>query len=99
MLQADWSIGALAAEFGFHRHHGEAVGLHAAVAAAFADGFVDEDAARRIGHLAALAAAALFGGAGLVVDHGRDAGIFAQFALDGVEFVAMADRHAVGRGR
>src|SRR3546814_13825668 len=58
--------GALAAELGFHRHHGDAVGLHRAVAAALADQLVDEDAFGRIGIASALAAAAFFGGAGLV---------------------------------
>ena len=45
-----------------------------AVAAAFADALVDEDALRRIGIKPALAAAAFFGGAGLVVDQHREAG-------------------------
>ena len=47
--------------------------LHAAVAAAFADQLVDDDALGRVGERAALAAAALLGGAGLVVDQHRDA--------------------------
>jgi hypothetical protein len=64
-----------------------------------ADGFVDEQAARRVDHLAALAAAALFGGAGLVVDDGRNAGAFAHVALDGIELVAMPHRNAVRQVR
>ena len=57
-----------------YRDHGHAVGFAAAVAAAFADGFVDYDPACRVGKLAALAAAAFLGGAGLVVDDCRHAG-------------------------
>src|SRR6266581_1605604 len=86
--------GALAAVFGLDRNDGQAVRLHAAVAAAFADALVDEKAARRIGVSAALAPAALLGGAGLVVDQRRDAGLPAQFALDQVEFVAMTYGYA-----
>src|SRR3546814_18404754 len=51
--------GTLAPELGFHRHHRDAVGLHRAVAAAFADQLVDEGALRRVGIAPALAAAAL----------------------------------------
>ena len=65
--------GALAAELGLQRLHRQAVGLDAAVAAAFADQVVDDHAHGRIDHGAALAAAALFGGAGLVVDDDRGA--------------------------
>ena len=68
LLQDDWLICALAAELGLERLDRQAVRLHAAVAAAFAHELVDHDALGRIGILAALAAAALFGGAGLVVD-------------------------------
>ena len=46
---------------------------------------VDEDAARRVDQLALLAAAALLGGAGLLVDQHRDAGDLAQPALHRVE--------------
>src|SRR5205814_9826246 len=58
---------ALAAEFGFQRLHRDAVRNLRAVAAAFADALVDEDPLGRIGVESALAATALFGGAGLVV--------------------------------
>src|SRR5258708_12433795 len=81
----------LAAELGLDRHDREAIGLRRAIAAALADGLVDEDALGRIGVLAALAAAALLGGAGLVVDQDRDAGHLTQIALDLVEPVAMVD--------
>src|SRR5262249_35674132 len=80
---------ALAAEFGLDRLYRDAVRLHAAIAAAFADQFVDEDALVGIGEGAALAAAAFFGGAGLVVDQHRNAPDVAQLALDEVEIVAV----------
>src|SRR5207342_1667802 len=86
---------ALASEFGFQRQHRHAVGGHAAVAAAFADGLVDHRALWRIDHLAALAAAALFRSAGLVVNDDGDAGQFAQALGHGIEFVAMQEFHAV----
>ena len=80
MLQLDWSISRL-------RPNSVSIGrtetqfdLHAAIAAAFADQRVDEDALVGIGDLAALAAPALFGRAGLVVDQHRDARIVAQLA-------------------
>ena len=82
---------ALAAELGVHRRHRHAVGLHAAIAAAFAHEFVDDDALGGVGELAALAAAPLFRRARLVVEQHRDAGDVAQFALHGVEFVAVMD--------
>src|SRR3546814_19432862 len=50
---------------------------------------VDEHPLRRVREGAALAPAALLGGAGLVVDDGADAFDFAQLLLDGVEPVAM----------
>src|SRR5690606_27150208 len=62
--------------------------------AAFAHTLVDHHAPGRIGVGVALAAAALFGGAGLVVHQHRHAGVVAQFAHDGVKLVAMAHRHA-----
>ena len=73
--------GALAAPFGHQRLHRDAVRLDAAVAAALADQVVDDDALERIGEGAALAAAALLGGAGLVVDQDGDARHLAQLAL------------------
>ena len=85
---------ALAAELGLDRLDRDAVRLHAAIAAALADQFVDDDALVGIGIGAALAAAALFGGAGLVVDQHRDALDLAQLALHQVEVVAMVDRGA-----
>src|SRR5690606_18389882 len=55
---------ALAPELGFLRQHAHAERLPATVAAAFAHQRVDEHALGRVDHLAALAPAALFGGAG-----------------------------------
>jgi len=86
----------LAAKLGLDRHHREAIRLDRAVAAAFAHRLVDEDALRRIGHQATLAAAALLGGASLVVDDGGDARDLAQLPLDAVEIVAVAHLHPVG---
>src|SRR6185369_7209118 len=57
--------GALAAHLGFERLDRDAIRLHRAIAATLAHRRIDHDAARRILHQAALAAAALFGGAGL----------------------------------
>ena len=80
---------ALAAELGLDRLDRQAVALHRAVAAAFADQLVDDDALGRVFHRAALAAAALLGRAGLVVDDDGAAGDLAQLALDVVELVAV----------
>src|SRR5204863_6140123 len=85
----------LAAELGLERLDRHAVALVRAVAAALAHRVVDEHALGRIGEGAALAAAALLGGTGLVVDQHGEAGDFPQFALHGVELVAMADGNAV----
>ena len=87
---------AFAPELGFHRQDGHAVGFPAAVTAALAHRLVDEDAGLRVGEGAALPASALLGGTGLVEDQGRHAGHGAQFALDHVQLVALADRDAVG---
>ena len=84
----------LAAEFGFQRLHRDAIGGRRAIAAAFADALVDEDALRRIRIEPALAAAALFGGAGLVVDQDREALDLAQLLLHGVELAAVMDGRA-----
>src|SRR5690606_33474199 len=64
---------ALAAELRLDRLHRDAVRLNGAVAAGLADEIVDDDALVRIRILATLAAAALLGGAGLIVDHDRHA--------------------------
>ena len=57
---------------------------------------VDEEAPRRIDQLALLAAAALLGGAGLLVDQHRHAGHLAQAALHRVELGAVVE---LGAGR
>src|SRR5205807_5372272 len=85
---------ALPAELRLERLDREAVRLDAAVAAALAHHLVDDGANRRVRIGVALAAAALFRGAGLVVDQRRDPGELAQLPLHPVEFVAVADRHA-----
>ena len=79
---------ALAAEFRFDRLHGHAVRGDAAIAAAFADKLVDDDAPVGIGKEAALAAAAFFRGAGLVVDQDGRAGRICELALNLIEIVA-----------
>ena len=86
---------ALAAEFGLDRHDRQAVRGRRAVAAALANQIVDKDPLRRVRKPAALAAAAFFGGAGLVVDDRGDAADLAQFALHPVEFVAVPHARAV----
>src|SRR5690606_30228956 len=85
--------GAFAAVFSLHRLHRHAVGLHAAIAAAFADGFIDEYAFGRIGIIAAFPAAAFFGGAGLIVNDDGGAGRFARFLLGGVHPPAVQHGH------
>src|SRR5205823_1762237 len=87
---------ALASQFRLQRLDRQAVRLFRAVAAAFAHGFVDHGALGRVGVLALFAAAALFGGAGLVVDHGRDARHLAQFLLHVHQFEAVAHGDAFG---
>jgi hypothetical protein len=94
LLQLFWLMLALAAELGLQRLHAQAVALHAAVTAAFAHQLVDHHPLGRVDHLAALAAAALLGGAGLVVDQDAAAGHFAQFTLHLVQLVAVAHRDA-----
>src|SRR3546814_21036994 len=75
---------ALAPELGVLRQHAHAELLLPAVAAALAHQRVDEHALGRVDHLAALAAAAPLGGAGLVVDEYAQALPFAQALLHGV---------------
>ena len=90
--------GALGAELGLQRHDRDAVRLDAAVAAALAHGRVDEHALVGIGEQAALAAAALLGGAGLVVDQHGDARHLAQLLLQALQLAAVVDRHALRDG-
>ena len=85
---------ALAAELGFYRLNAEAIALHRTVAAALAHQLVDDHALGGFHQRAALAAAALFGGAGLVVHDDGAAFNFAQLLLDGVQLIAVVHRHA-----
>ena len=89
---------ALAPQFRFQRFHRQAVRLHGTVAAAFADGFVDDGALGRVRVFIAFPAAAFFRGTGLIVDHGRHAGHVAQFALHVHQFRTVAHGHAFGPG-
>src|SRR6185437_15486874 len=59
---------ALAPELGFDGHDRDAIGLATAIATAFANKLVDEDALARVRHLATLAAPPLLGRADLIVD-------------------------------
>src|SRR6201985_13590 len=79
----------LAAELGVERLHRDAVRGLRAIAAAFADEVVDENALGRIGIEPALAAAALLGSAGLVVDQNREALDLAQLLLQRVHVAAV----------
>src|SRR5690606_19044708 len=86
---------ALAPVLGFPGQYRHAKRLLAAVAAAFADQRVDEDALLRVFHLAALAPAPLFGRAGLVVDQHGNAGNLAHALLQGIQLIAMNELDAV----
>src|SRR5258708_19800967 len=76
----------LAAEFGVERLHRNAIRGLRAIAAAFADAVVDEDALRRIRIQSPLAAAALFGGASLDVDQNGKPLEVSQLALNLIHF-------------
>src|SRR6185312_6599230 len=90
--------GALAPELRFERLHRDAVRLHTAVAAAFADQLVDDDALLRVGERAALPAAALLGGAGLVVDQDCAARDFRKLLLHRLQIVAVVEADALRPG-
>src|SRR5690606_26549884 len=85
---------ALAPELGLLRQHRHAEALLPAVAAAFADQGVDHHPLLRVLELAALAAATLLGGAGLVVDQDRDALDLPQALLHRVQLAAVVEFHA-----
>ena len=85
---------AFAPELGFDRHDRNAVRGFRAITAAFTNQIVDKDALCRIGKPAALTAAALFGGARLIVHNRSDTWDLAQLALHRVKVVAMAYRDA-----
>ena len=84
----------LAAELGLQRLHRDAVGNGGAVAAAFADPFVDKDALVRIRIEPALAAPALLRRTGLVVDQDGEALDLAQLPLHRIEFATMMNSRA-----
>src|SRR3546814_645042 len=90
---------ALAPELGVLRQHAHAERLLPAVAAALAHQRVDEHALGRVDHLAALAAAALLGGAGLVVDEDAHALHFAQALLHGVQLAAVEELDVIWKDR
>ena len=71
--------------------------MHAAVAAAFADQLVNHHTRGWVHHGAALAAAALFGGAGLVVNDDGGAFNLSHHALHRIQAVAVLHRHAFGQ--
>ena len=95
----------LAAELGLDREHRQAARLLAAVAAALAHALVDPDALGRLGLLAALARAALLGGALLVVDQHGHALDLRQLLLGRQQLRALAQlgdrrkRHALVAAR
>src|SRR6185436_8019755 len=80
---------------GRQRLHRDAVRLHAAVAAALANQLVDDDALLGVRERAALPAAALLGGTGLVVDEYGAAGDFRKFLLHRLQVVAMVEGDAL----
>ena len=90
---------AFAAERGFDWLDGDAAGLGGAVAAVLTDGLVDHDMARRLRHGATLAAAALLGGADLVVDQHGGAVVVAQFPLHRVQLFPQMHGHALRQSR
>ena len=77
------------APLGLQRLHRYAVRLHPAIAAAFADEFIDNDALFGVGISVALTAAALLGGACLVVDQHSNARYFRKLFLHLNQFVAV----------
>ena len=84
---------ALAPQFGFQRHDRHAVGLHTAIAAAFANLGIDEDAFVRVRKSAALAAATLFRRAGLYINKNRYALDFAKSFLNRIQLGAREFLH------
>ena len=87
----------LAAQRRLERLHRQAVGFFTAVAASLAHQLIDHHAFGRVDQRAALAPAALFRGAGLVVDDDGRALDLAQLALYGVQLIAVVHGHAFGQ--
>ncbi len=94
LLQFDWSIRRLRPSSVSSGCTETQFETSRAIAAAFADALVDEDALRRIRIEPALAAAALFRRAGLVVDQDREALDLAQLLLHRIEFAAVMNGRA-----
>ena len=88
----------LLAELGCDGVQAHAVGLTDAVAAAFADVLVDDEAQRRLSYFAAGAVATLLGRALLIVDDDGDAGDLFQLAEDGGELVSVTQVGVAGQG-
>src|SRR5690606_11736017 len=72
-----------------------AIGLGGAIAAAFADGAIDEYPLLRIRIFSLFSPAALLGGAGLIINQDRNALHGAQVALRLIKIAAMADNDPV----
>ena len=85
---------AFAPPLGLDWLHRDAIRLNAAIAAAFANELVDDDALIGVGISMALAAAAFLGGASLIVDQHRDARNSGKLFLHGVELIAMMNSEA-----
>src|SRR5690606_5039007 len=71
-----------------------AVRFYPAIAATFANKLVDDDALVRVGKRSALAAATLFGRAGLIIDQDGNTFYLAQPALDLIQIFAVMNRSA-----
>ena len=89
--------GALAAKLGLQRLHRQTVGLYRTVATAFTHRGVDDHTLVGLDQRTALAAAAFFGGAGLVVNDDGGAQGLSHLALDRVQAVAVLDGNALGQ--
>ena len=85
---------SLLPELGGDRQHRQAVALDPAVPAALADGFVNDDPARRLRQFPALAQPTGLRGAPLVVDDHGDAGDGPQPLLDAGQRVPAEHRYA-----
>jgi hypothetical protein len=87
----------LLAALGCDRHQAHAIGLLHAIAAAFADFFVNDQAQGGLGHGAARTLAALFGGAFLIVDDHRHTGDERHLGQRAHQFVARAEFGVLGQ--
>ena len=85
--------GSFSTKFSFKRFNRQTIGLNATIATAFTHQLIDHHANGRINHGAALAATALFSSACLVINNDSTTFYFAQFTLNGIEFITMMDQH------